>query len=40
MTHKQWFNNVLHLHPVNEEGAVKLNKLKYNINNKLINNTN
>ena len=23
MTHKQWFNNVLHLHPVHEEGAVK-----------------
>ena len=21
MTHKQWFNNVLHLHPVHEEGA-------------------
>ena len=21
MTHKQWFNNVLHLHPVPEEGA-------------------
>ena len=23
MTHKQWFNNVLHLHPVHEEGANK-----------------
>ena len=23
MTHKQWFNNVLHLHPVHEEGAIK-----------------
>ena len=23
MTHKQWFNNVLHLHPVHEEGAEK-----------------
>ena len=23
MTHKQWFNNVLHLHPVHEEGAKK-----------------
>ena len=23
MTHKQWFNNVLHLHPVHEEGAGK-----------------
>ena len=22
MTHKQWFNNVLHLHPVHEEGAI------------------
>ena len=22
MTHKQWFNNVLHLHPVHEEGAL------------------
>ena len=21
MTHKQWFNNMLHLHPVHEEGA-------------------
>ena len=21
MTHKQWLNNVLHLHPVPEEGA-------------------
>ena len=21
MTHKQWLNNVLHLHPVHEEGA-------------------
>ena len=21
MTRKQWFNNVLHLHPVHEEGA-------------------
>ena len=21
MTHKQWFNNVVHLHPVHEEGA-------------------
>ena len=21
MTYKQWFNNVLHLHPVHEEGA-------------------
>ena len=21
MTHKQWFNNVLHLHPVHEQGA-------------------
>ena len=25
MTHKQWFNNVLHLHPVHEEGAVYSN---------------
>ena len=24
MTHKQWFNNVLHLHPVHEEGAERL----------------
>ena len=23
MTHKQWFNNVLHLHPVHQEGAIK-----------------
>ena len=23
MTHKQWFTNVLHLHPVHEEGASK-----------------
>ena len=23
MTYKQWFNNVLHLHPVHEEGAEK-----------------
>ena len=23
MTHKQWFNNVLHLHPVHEGGASK-----------------
>ena len=22
MTHKQWFNNKLHLHPVHEEGAI------------------
>ena len=26
MTHKQWFNNVLHLHPVHEEGARILDK--------------
>ena len=26
MTHKQWFNNVLHLHPVHEEGAKLLLK--------------
>ena len=26
MTHKQWFNNVLHLHPVHEEGAVLFSK--------------
>ena len=25
MTHKQWFNNVLHLHPVHEEGAFYCN---------------
>ena len=24
MTHKQWFNNVVHLHPVHEEGAENL----------------
>ena len=24
MTHKQWFNNVLHLHPVPKERAEKL----------------
>ena len=24
MTHKQWFNNVLHLHPVHEDGATIL----------------
>ena len=26
MTHKQWFNNVLHLHPVHEEGAFSSRK--------------
>ena len=24
MTHKQWFNNVLQLHPAHEEGALVL----------------
>ena len=27
MTHKQWFNNVLHLHPVHEEGTRLLRTL-------------
>ena len=30
MTHKQWFNNVLHLHPVHEEGATVSDFLLFN----------